>query len=198
MSPYENKSVKEKLAANEPVLCARLGYQDPGLVDLVSRLGIDCAWICTEHVAIDPFRLRSIIQAVRYGGAEALVRIRPSNYSDIIKVLEMGATGLLIPWIKTANEVREIVEMSKFYPQGRRGCDGSQVDADYGLKPFKDYLKDANDSTFIIQIETPEAVENLEEIAAVENIDALFLGPFHLPRALFVCSNILTTLPKIS
>ncbi|MFV0415551.1 MAG: HpcH/HpaI aldolase family protein [Chthoniobacterales bacterium] len=172
------KSVKEKLAANEPVLCARLGYQDPGLVELVARLGIDCAWICTEHVGIDPFRLRAIIRAVNHGGAETLLRIRPSNYSDIVKVLEMGATGLLIPWVRTADEVREVVEMAKFYPQGSRGFDGSQVDADYGLKPMKDCLRDANDLTFIIiQIETPEAVENLEEIAAVEGVDALFLRP---------------------
>ena len=171
-------SIREQLNHRNPVLCTRLSYQDPGLVELVSRLGLDCIWLCTEHVRIDPARLRSLITAVRCGGAESLVRVRPSGYSDLIQILEMGATGLMIPWIKTAEEVREIVRMCKFYPQGRRGFDGSQIDADYGLKPMKDYLRDANDSTFlVIQIETPEAVENLEEIAAIKGVDVLFLGP---------------------
>jgi 4-hydroxy-2-oxoheptanedioate aldolase len=171
-------TIREKLCHHEPLLCTRLAYQDPGLVELVARLGVDCVWICTEHVRIDPSRLRSLITAVRCGGAEALVRVRPSGYSDLIQVLEMGANGLMIPWVKTAEEVREIVRMCKFHPQGRRGFDGSQIDADYGLKPMVDYLRDANESTFlVIQIETPEAVENLDEIAAVEGVDVLFLGP---------------------
>jgi 4-hydroxy-2-oxoheptanedioate aldolase len=192
----KNPSIRKRLASGGNALCTRLAYQDTELVELVSRLGVDAVWLCTEHVKLDPSSLRALINATRLGGAEALVRIRPGTYAELIQVLELGATGIMVPWVNSAAEARQIVEQVKFAPMGRRGYDGSHADADYGLKPMREYLNDANENTFVvIQIETESAVEEIEEIASIEGVDVLFLGPNDLSINMGIPGEI--THPKI-
>jgi 2-keto-3-deoxy-L-rhamnonate aldolase RhmA len=92
--------------------------------------------------------------------------------------LEDGATGLMIPHVSTAAKARMLVDAVKFPPLGDRGLDGAGLDSDFILAGGDDYIDDANRETFlVVQIETPEAVTNVEEIAAVEGVDGLFIGP---------------------
>ena len=90
----------------------------------------------------------------------------------------------MVPFVSDAETAREIVTAAKYPPIGNRGLDGAGLDADFGLDSWRDnsaYIADANRETYIVaQIETPEAVANADEIAAVEGIDALFIGPADL------------------
>ena len=109
--------------------------------------------------------------------------IRPPTVqrTRLYRYLEDGAAGLMIPFVSDAEMAREIVAATKYPPLGNRGLDGAGLDCNFGgdsWTPNSTYIADANRETFIVaQIETPEAVANAEEIAAVPGIDALFVGP---------------------
>lgn len=183
--------VRTKLAKNEPVVAVKVAYQDPAIYEMVGQLGFDCIWICNEHVGIDPTKMDSFIRACRCSNIDAMVRIKPGSYQDLLQPLEMGAKGIMIPKIKDADEVRQVIEDMKFYPIGSRGADGVNADADFGLNPIKNYLEEANANTFlVVQIEDMEAAEHIEEIAQLEAVDVIFVGPGDLSISIGEAGNL--------
>ena len=98
--------VLSKLRAGETVFCLKSLYAEPDICELMGNLGCDVIWICNEHIAIDPDRLRNVIRAGRAGGADIMVRRAFGNYDDLIQVLEMGASGLMIPHCTGAEMAR--------------------------------------------------------------------------------------------
>ncbi|MSU48449.1 MAG: aldolase [Opitutus sp.] len=177
--------VRKKLTAEQTVYCAKVCYADPELVELVASSGFDAIWICLEHKRVDPAIVYSLIQACRLGGADALIRVKPSNHADVLWLLESGARGLMLPRVRHPDEVREIVAMMKFFPQGRRGADVIHADSNFGRLPLPDYLASANRETFlVVQIEEPEVVPHLDAIAAMPGVDILFVGPGDLSLGL--------------
>jgi 2-keto-3-deoxy-L-rhamnonate aldolase RhmA len=129
-----------------------------------------------------------------------MVRPQTLGRSHLYHYLDDGAAGFMFPFVSTAAIARQVVEAVKFPPLGNRGIDGAGLDGDYGAeawKPETTYFEDANRETFILaQIETPEAVRNLAEIAAVPGIDCLFIGPGDLGHRLRVTGDSLT-LPEV-
>lgn len=177
--------VREKIHNREPVVCAKSCYTDPELVELVASAGFDAVWICLEHKHLDAAMIYSLIQACRLGGADGLFRIRPANYTSILHLIEAGARGIMLPRVTHPGEVREVVRAMKFPPLGARGYDGIHAEADFGrLKPAE-YLAAANDGNFlVVQIEEPEVVPHIDEIAAIAGVDVLFVGPADLTLSL--------------
>ena len=126
-------------------------------------------------------KMDSIIRACRAGGLDAVVRLKPANYIPMLHVLEFGAKGLMIPRISGPDEVRQIVRDMKFYPEGTRGVDGVNAEARFGLIPYQEYLKKANAENFlIVQIEDPETLPHIDEIASIDGVDVIFVGPADL------------------
>ena len=96
----------------------------------------------------------------------------------LARVLEIGASAIMYPQCDHADEASQLVRAAKFPPEGRRGCDWGGSDTPYMMMPMEEYLRKANEETLLIaQIESPEALENVEAIAQVSGIDILFLGP---------------------
>jgi 4-hydroxy-2-oxoheptanedioate aldolase len=94
------------------------------------------------------------------------------------RMFEAGASGIMYPRCDSAEEACEVVKWAKFAPVGKRGFDGSGPDVPYLLTPMEQYLREANEQTFIlIQLEEPHAVDRAEEIAAIPGVDMLMLGP---------------------
>ncbi|MEO7653964.1 MAG: aldolase/citrate lyase family protein, partial [Bryobacteraceae bacterium] len=121
---------------------------------------------------------------------DIMVRTDKGAYSDFVHPLELGATGLMVPHCMSVEEARQIVAMTRFHPIGLRPLDAGNADGHYCMIPLADYMRQANDKTFlVVQIEDPEAVECVEEIAAIPGIDALFIGPGDLSQALGVPGN---------
>ncbi len=173
--------VKQKLKNGEPVLVNKICFFNAELVELIGMMGFDCLWICNEHAPIDASLLKEMIRAGRVSGMDCMIRTGESSYDDFIRFLEMGANGLMVPHLRDAEHAREIVRRSKFPPIGERGIDGISADADFGLLPTNEYIRQANDETFIVlQIEDMGVLERIEEIAEVEGIDVLFVGPADL------------------
>ena len=176
-----NSIIKRKLRNGEPVLVNKICFFNADLVELIGKMGFDCLWICNEHAPIDAALLKDMIRAGRAGGMDCMVRTGASSYDDFIRFLEVGAHGLMIPHLRDAEHAREIVRLAKFPPIGERGIDGVSADADFGLLQTEEYLKQANAETFIVlQIENIHVLDNIEEIAEVEGIDVLFVGPADL------------------
>ena len=179
--------VRQKIARGETVWCAKACYHDPELVELIGRFGFDAIWICLEHKRLDSATLYSLIQACRLAGADAIVRVKPSNYSDLLYLLEAGAHGIMLPRVRGVDEVREVIAGIKFPPAGRRGCDCIHVDADFGIGSPTEYMAAANRETFlVVQIEEPEVIPHLETIAALPGVDVLFVGPADLSNGMGV------------
>lgn len=170
--------VRKKLASGEPILTAKACYADPELVELIASGGFDAVWLCLEHRRVDPSVMYSLIQACRLGGADALVRVKPSNHTDILWLLEAGARGIMLPRVRHPDEVREMVAAMKFPPIGRRGGDVVHADAAFGRASVADYVTSANRETFLVaQIEELDVVPYIDEIAALPGVDALLVGP---------------------
>jgi len=177
--------IREKLNHKEEIYTAKSLYQHPDLVELVGSFGFDGLWICLEHARYDPSTVYSLIRACRMAGYDAIMRIKPANYADLLWFLEAGARGLMLPRVRNLDEVREVVKMMKFPPQGCRGLDGVGPEADFGRVPLTDYMTEANRENFLIaQIEDPEVLPHIDAIAAEPGTDILFVGPSDLSLAL--------------
>lgn len=171
--------VREKIRRNEPIMCIKQNFMTPGVTELIGFSGVDCVWICNEHIAIDRSVLENMTRTGKISGADIMIRTSfAGNYTDLIQPLEFGAQGLMIPHIRSAEQVRTIMRECRFHPFGMRGIDAVNEDADQGMCPLKEYMEFANDNTFImVQIEDTDALAHVDEIAAVPGLDIVFLGP---------------------
>lgn len=156
----------------------KLNLADPRVVEIAGLSGVDAVWLCNEHVPNDWIGLENQIRAARLHDVDSIVRVSRGSYSDYIRPLEAGATGLMVPHVTTAAEARQIVEWVRFQPLGKRALDGGNIDGLFCMLSMEEYIKHSNSEKFIIlQIESPEGLANVEQIAAVPGFDILLLGP---------------------
>jgi len=169
----------QKLRAGELVKVvgiSRVG--DPWLAELVGRLEFDVIWFDMEHRAFGYDVVGNQALACRATGIDLMVRVLKQGYTAPMRALELGANGLMVPHVRSVAEAREWVEWTRYPPLGRRGFDGAGVDADYMLTDPVEHLKHGNQEVFLmLQIEDREAVDCADEIAALEGVDLLFVGP---------------------
>ncbi|WP_197455745.1 HpcH/HpaI aldolase family protein [Stieleria neptunia] len=149
-------------------------------VEIVADVGFDWLLIDLEHGSGSLADLRGMLLACRGGDAAPVVRLRSVDPDTVKFVMDSGAAGIMFPYVSSVDEARRAVRCMKYPPLGRRGVAGVIRATDYG-RNWKPYFDEANDKSLaIVQIETPEAVEAAEEIAAVEGVDVLFVGPLDL------------------
>lgn len=170
--------VKAKLKKNEPALVTCLHLTDPSLHELVGLMGFDGIWMDMEHHAYSVEKATELMRASRVGRTDCMARPAKGEFMRMGRMLEAGAHGILYPRCSDAAEAREVVRWSKFHPLGERGFDGGNPDMPYCTMDTAEYIRFANDNTWIaIQMEEQKAVDDAERIGAVEGVDILFLGP---------------------
>jgi 4-hydroxy-2-oxoheptanedioate aldolase len=170
--------ILRELRAGITPTCFKLNLGDPRIIELCGLAGASAVWICNEHVSNDWFNLENQIRAAKLYDVDTIVRVEKGSYSDYVKPFESDATAIMVPHVKSAEEARHIVEMTRFYPMGRRPLDGGNIDGRYCQIPLVEYLAHSNKERLLIfQIESPEALENVEAIAAVPGFDSLLFGP---------------------
>lgn len=149
-------------------------------VEMISNAGFDWTWIDCEHGTGDYSELIPQLQVARLGNAPPVVRI-PWNIPWMFKrVLDLGAAGIMVPYVNSAAEAEQAVQSLRYQPEGIRGVAGSPPCAGFAQQ-FDDYYAKANANlTLMVQIETVEAVENAAAIAALPGVDVLFVGPLDL------------------
>jgi 4-hydroxy-2-oxoheptanedioate aldolase len=174
-------TIKAKLQRNEPVLVTGLGLADPSLFELTSLMGFDGIWLDLEHHAHSVETAATLMRAARVGTSDMMLRCAKGEFMRMGRLLEAGANGIMYPRCDDADEARELVAWSKFAPMGRRGLDSANGDNPYCMTPVPRYVREANEETFlVVQIEDPAALDHVEEIAAVEGVDILFIVPADL------------------
>jgi 2-dehydro-3-deoxyglucarate aldolase/4-hydroxy-2-oxoheptanedioate aldolase len=158
----------------------------PKLVEMVGLYGgFDAVWFDQEHTGLTIGQIEEAVRAARAVGLDNFVRLAPTDYAAVMRPLEAGAGGVMAAMVRSASQVEEIVLWAKFHPRGLRGVNGSGADGRYGLLPGAEYFRKANEETVVgVQIECAEAVEEVEKIAAIPDVDFLFLGPADLSQSL--------------
>jgi 2-keto-3-deoxy-L-rhamnonate aldolase RhmA len=166
-------------------------------VEVAAAVGFDWLLIDLEHGNGSLADLRNMLLACRGSNSAPIVRLRSVETDDVKFVMDSGAAGIMFPFVNTAEEARRAVECMKYPPLGKRGVAGIIRATNYGLA-WPKYFSEANsNSLVVVQIETPEAVANAAEIAAVPGVDVLFVGPLDLSVNLG-CPNDFTTEPFLT
>lgn len=156
----------------------KINLSDPRIIELCGIAGLDAVWLCNEHVPNDWLNMESQIRAAKLHNMDTIVRVERGSYSGYVKPFEADATGIMVPHVTTAEEAKQVVEWTRFHPLGRRALDGGNADASFCQIPINEYIEHSNTERLIIlQIESPEGVQNVEEIAEVDGYDLLLFGP---------------------
>ncbi len=164
--------------SDEAALVVCLHYTDASIHEMTSLMGFDCIWLDLEHHGYSVETATQMMRAARVGSSDILARPAKGEFMRMSRLLEMGATGILYPRCDNAEEAAEVVRWAKFAPQGQRGADGANADMPYLMMPIGEYVRKANEETFVaIQVEDADAVARADEIAAVDGVDILFFGP---------------------
>lgn len=148
--------------------------------EIAGRSGLDWLLIDLEHSAGDEHTLLTQLQAVSATPACPIVRIPHNDPWRFKRILDLGASGIMVPWISSVREAEQVVSAMRYAPDGIRGVANLNRASGFG-RDFKRYFAEANHSLLtIVQIEQPEALEVIDDIAAVEGVDVLFLGPLDM------------------
>lgn len=179
--------LKEALRLNQLTRVFCLGQLcQPKLVELVGLVGAhDAVWLDQEHVGLSLAQIEEASRAARGAGLDCFVRLTATDYASVMRPLEAGACGIMAAQVGGAAEAEQIVRWAKFQPRGVRGYNGAGIDGGYGSMTAAEYAVRANDATLLLlQIENATALEEVEQIAAVPDVDVLFIGPGDLSQSL--------------
>ena len=182
--------VKIKLKDGGKPAGAWLGSASPVIAEVVSLAGFDWVVIDMEHGTGDEMTMLSQLQAMKASGVVPLVRVAGNDPLIIKRTLDAGAWGVVVPDIRSREEAEAAFRAMKYHPLGTRGISGNTRAGAYGLQNSKLLMETANERTMlVVQIESPEAVANLDEILEVAGIDVFFIGPRDLGTSLGYFNN---------
>lgn len=170
--------IRSRLRQDQAARLACLYYPAAMMPAHAAAAGFDAVWLDTEHNTWDRREIQRMIALHHLANIDCIVRTGSRNPTELYHLLEDGATGLMIPLVDTPEEAAALAAAVKFPPVGQRGLDGAGLDNHFFLQGAADYPARANAETFLIlQVESPQAVANVDSIAATPGVDGLFLGP---------------------
>ncbi len=178
MTSKRAAEIKRRLRDGEIVYSAWLTFSSPAVAEVIAGYGFDVLMVDMEHTSISLETLEAVIASVGRWDPVTMVRVPGHDPALIKRVLDIGVDGIMVPMVMNAEEARRVVAAAKYAPQGVRGY-GPRRTSNF----FRDgsYFETANERTLVmVQIEHFDAARNAAEIAAVEGIDVLCLGPADL------------------
>ncbi|MBI2856612.1 MAG: hypothetical protein HYX93_07185, partial [Chloroflexi bacterium] len=176
--------VKEELKAGQAVVGVFCNLPSPAAVEMLGLMGYDFAIIDAEHGPMDLETCEHMARAADAANLVPIVRVALNLPQNVLRYLDAGALGVQIPMVNTREEAERVVASTKYPPLGRRGLAGTRASGFGAGMDLAEYVRMANEETLVVvQVETREALANLEEIAAVELVDVVFLGPTDLSMA---------------
>ena len=178
--------MKAAMLAKTPMVGVSMMFSSPQLVEMIAALGFDWVLLDCEHGSIDLSNLEVMAIAAKAAGITAIARPPSNSPIDIMRVMDRGVDGVQVPHIKCQEEAKAAVESVKFHPLGNRGLAMGTRPSNYGIGvELGQYSKTSNlDSIVVLQIEDREAIENLDEILSVADVDVFFVGPSDLSQSL--------------
>lgn len=178
-----NAMVKRKLEAGETVFGSFFKVDSPAIAELFSLAGFDFLIVDAEHGCFTHGQIENLIRTCERMGMSSVIRTPDAQEANILHVLDSGASGIQVPSLKSAAEVRDVIRKAKYWPLGERGSARACRAAGYGTVP--DYEQRANRETLVsVHVENKEMVEDIEALCAIDELDVLFIGPGDLSASL--------------
>lgn len=184
MPQFVKGRMKKFLKEHKLTFGTWISLTDSDVVDMLGHVGFDWFVFDTEHSPLDTPIIQKLIQPLSSTEVSPLIRVAWNDPVLIKLALDIGAEGVVVPWVNTVEDAVKAVKACRYPPYGIRGF-GPRRAAAYGLDPT--YAKRANDDiAVIVQIETEEAIKNAVDILKVDGVDAYFIGPYDLSCSLGV------------
>lgn len=178
-----------RLLGGELLVGTFLKTPSVAVMEILALSGLDCVCIDTEHAPFDRSALESTLLAARAHDMPSLVRIRAPEPVECLNALDLGATGIIAPHVTSASVARRVASACRFKKSEGRGYAGSTRSAGYTTRPMSEVIAESNARVCVIaQIEDTPALDELDPIAAVDGLDALFIGRMDLSVSLGVAS----------
>ena len=177
--------IKEKLKSGEHVLGTMITvFSSPNIIRILQQCGYDFVIIDCEHGGFDYSEAAGMLGMARAAGLPAMVRIPEIRREPVLKYMEMGADGLLLPSTETKEQAELLVRYAKYAPMGDRGISFSRPHTGFTKVKGPDYMSETNRDTMLMcQIETRQGVEHIDDIIGTEGIDVAFVGPNDLSNS---------------
>ena len=172
-----------RAAGSKPPIGTWISSASPIVAEAMGHAGFDWAVVDMEHAPLDMMDLVHVMQALAATKVTHIVRVPWNDAVTVKRVLDAGATTVLFPFVQNADEAAQAVAATRYPPAGVRGAAGMSRASRFGTAP--QYLKTADAGMgVIVQLETPQALAQLEAIAAVDGVDAVFVGPADLSASM--------------
>lgn len=183
-----NNYTKAKMLKKEKTIGTFFQLATANAAESLGYSGLDYIIIDTEHAPISEESAIEFIRAAKLSKLSPFVRIKDITRASVLRMLDIGAEGIVVPCVESVDDVKSLVKYGKYAPLGERGFFYGRA-AGYGFEdftsPLEDYFKKCNSETMIIpQCETLGCLENIEEIVSIDGVDAIFVGPYDLSIAL--------------
>ena len=180
-------NLKERLKAGQSILGTMITvFENPEIAKILKVCGFDFFIVDGEHGNFDYSDVAKMFALAREAGIPPMIRIPEVRREVVLKYIEMGARGILLPNTETVEQAMALVAYAKYYPMGNRGV--SLLRAHTGFEKIDSatgYMEKANAETILmLQIESPTAVERIDDLLAVDGIDAAFVGPNDLSQSM--------------
>ncbi len=173
-------SFKARMAAGDTLVGTFLKTPAHEIIEVLAKSKLDFLALDAEHAPFDRGRMDLCLAMARALDIPTLVRVPSGTDVELLKALDSGATGVIVPHVDTVEKAKRIARAGRFGHRGR-GYAGSTRWAGFGTRPMSDVLQQSQTETIIIaQIEEPEGVDVVDEIASIDGIDGLFAGPADL------------------
>ena len=177
-----NTNLRHRLKNGDKLIATILSVPSPSVAEVLAETGFDALFIDGEHAPFGTGDIQAVIQAVDRD-LPCIVRVAEPRELEIKKALDVGAAGVIVPMVNSAEQAAQMVSHARYSPEGSRGVGVARVQG-YGMK-LGEYLESANDKiAVIVQAEHIRAVENIEAIVKVPGIDGVLIGPYDLSASL--------------
>jgi len=199
---FKNR-IKEKIARGELAIGTYVNLADPAIVEIIGLAGFDAAFIDMEHTAFDFNLIQEMIRGCEIAGICSLVRVPDNNPKTILRILEMGAQGIQVPHITGKDDALAAVKAVRYAPLGERGMGGPTRASRYGTVSLPEHINNSNSEIILaVMVEDTAAINQLEQIATLDGLDLIAIGPSDLSQALGVSGKddplLKTTIEKIA
>lgn len=178
---FDPQSFRQRVLARETLVGTWLNLGSSITAEIAAQSGFDWVLIDTEHGIGEHETLVHQLQAVAGNPCAALVRVAANDVVRFKRVLDLGAHGVMVPWIGSETEARQAVAAVRYPPRGLRGAASTTRATRFGLRPFSEAYEHAHEEILtVLQIERLEVLSEVEAIAAIDGVDVLFVGPLDL------------------
>ena len=178
-------TTKAKIKSGQAAYGCFVRYPDATLIEVLGYQGWDFLVFDGEHGTIDPKDCEHMTRAAELRGVTPIVRVTTNLTPIILRYMDTGAHGLMVPWINTAEQAESAVRAVKYGPRGMRGLAGVRASDFAQVGTFGEYVEQANAETMIVlQVESADAIDELPAMLEIPDIDVIFIGPNDLSHSL--------------